>query len=1449
MTFKTFEELDTEAGPSGLFMDYAQKPADPALAGYDTPETIIKAKESAKRSTFAAAFRQDNTIGSLLSRQDTGVDNHDDGQFDPVAYIRDNKLEGYEDSFMGVLNGRRADAVKSQIEMEKRDRETLDASGWVGTLAQIAAGVFDAPTLIPGVVAVRGAAGGWSVGRSILMAGASAAATQAATEGFLQATQETRNGAESLVNIGAAAVLGSLLGGGVAAVLGKNERIAVTKALENIADIQSGVKPNEFVPAQVLADRSPAGAGADVADGAFYVDPIQKARTREELAVEGTAAGFVAEKTAWFNPVLRATQRYAASARQVGNVLYENTIYRALHSSGDTTGVSVEAAIRTRVTALQAEAGSAAQASFKEMRAGGTRMTEDDFYSAVGRAMRNNDEDENPFVARAAQGYRKLFDEFTKDALKLGLLDEGDLDVKTAASYFSRVYNRDKLLAAEPDFLDTIGRHFADLMSKAYETEAADVSRARAKYKQRVEDINLSGPERALRIDQIEAEYKALDAKNAGLNDLVHDLTEARGALRDAVDDAAKTAARAEVKRLMDKGGNDLKNYLTERANLRARMRNLTERNSDAQASRYEKISQRIDEAQETAKRAVVASGKRLRNIMNKLATDPVGQAESALGDALKEADRIQKALVASDRRLAALEKASQGGDQPEALVTFWQQRRAEQEAARATAQTLIDELEKLSVRGINAEELRAALSSAPGKSVEQQAAGAAKRKGQREGKLLEQGNKITQNEFDVIDAERLVGALNKLLDDVASQAGERSIRRGEAVGRLKERAAKLTPDEVKARAEAQNNQFARVLEAVENRFDGKWGPRRALGIERGEAFDFEAAGRSAAKEIYDKITGKVQQRDDLPTFITKITSGPLKDRTFMVPDELLQGKDWLKDDVREVANRYSRAMAGEIELTRRFGKADMSGQLAQIAQEYSDLRVAADKATTIDELNRVLGRDKYGKRADLTKAKLDAQKVLAADESSAVTDTKAGRDLIRGTYNQAVNNSNFGSLSRILMHFNYLRQMGGVLLSNITEFYKPAMVHGLGPYLNTLPQAMAQAFDAGSDGFKLALKEAKLAGLVSERVTNALMAANGDIADPFLSRTTQIERFMQKATGLASRWNLINLFTDAQQTIASSMSQHRVLEAVIGNGGKDGSFVNGDGTRLLRLLGIDERTQGDIARLFGKFGETVDEIRVANTERWLQEGGTPEQIARNENAVRTYRAAINTDVNSIVSRRGIGDAPLFANHPFGKVLTQFSGYAMGAHSRVMIRGLQEGHARLVGGLVVMTALGALTSYLAAFRGGKERFDKYVADTTKTPGVLIGEGLDRSGFFPLLFDAAGRVEKASTSVGYNYRFNPIKSPISKATGGNFFADTPSTRSSEGAGLLSAVGGPSVGLLESVPAAGRVLASKAEGKTPTKRDVNQAQAIIPFQSYYGMREILQVLNGNSSYVRN
>jgi intracellular sulfur oxidation DsrE/DsrF family protein len=1337
--------------------------------------------------TVSAAFRQNNTVASFLSQKDIGTDNHDDGVYDYKQYVKDNGLQGYEDTFAGILNSKYANAMRDQIHMEQADKQTLEASGHTGTVAAIAAGFFDLPTLIPGTVAVRGAKGGYSVARSMLAAGVSAMATQAGTELALHGSQQTRTGEDSMVNVGAAAVLGSLLGGGVAAVLGKSERTTALKAMDNAADIISGKVPN------TLASEAGAGGSLSAArpGSEFVLPPLEDMpKTREDLSVSGAAASAVVKATSWFNPVLRSTQRYSASARQLGSTIFESTVYRAMHREGMTTGVSVEAAARTQVSAMTQAAYGEAQNAYKALRQSGARMKAADFYDEVGKAMRNNDEHPNEFVTRAARGYRNMFDHFTKQALDMGLLDEKDLDVKTAASYFSRVYDRDALIGTEGKFHEVLGKHFSDRMIEAHTEDLAKLQATRAQHAQLLDDLQQAGPARASRIDDVYRQGKALDQQYADLNDIIDQRIEGRAKIR-----AGDETGRQLVKDAVDRGGERLQQYLADQTQLRRRMRALDEHNPDAQLAIGDKIRQRIDDMHEITERSIASTLRTGKNLLNGIDRKPMAQMEQLVSE-LKT-----KAMVAQDKL-----------DRTEGHIIKLQQQGVNDEAINKT-------LERMKVQ-------RQSLADAVDAFELHREAGPA-------------------------FAAARVQKLEKALADLKESQAARDLRRGEQLGKLKERAAKLTPEEVKARAEARMAKHNDSIGVANTKFGDRWKLLGAKDEEAPTAADFANAGRNTSQEIFGKITGREMQQEDLPAFITKITQGPLKDRTFMVPDELLAGNGWLKNDVRLVGQRYARLMAGEIELTRRFGNATMKDQLDAVSKEYVNLSTAVHNAQSVQEIESLLGR-KIGSK-DVEAAKVKAAIAIKSDMQGALEDLKAGRDMIRGSYKSQENMTNFASITRSLMSFNYLRQMGGVLLANMTEFYRPAMVHGVGLYLQHLPSLMAEAFGKGSNGIKLAIEEARKSGLVGERITHSMMQSNGDVLDPFIGKTTQIERFMHKGTEVASRWNLINAFTDAQQAMAATLSQHRILEAILGNKG-EGTFLHTPGEDLLRMLGVDARTQADMAVLYAAHGREVDGVKVPMTDDWTRDASMLKprdgvsNIERADKAVRTFRAALNTDVNSIVARRGLGDGPLFINHPVGKLLTQFSGYMMGAHSRVMIRGLQESQSRMIGGLVALTAMGALTSYLAQWRNGRERFDKYVSETTKNPALLIGEGLDRSGFFPMLFDMSNRAERLSGAVGYNYRVNPIKSSIALLGGGTGAVGMTSSKASDSAGAFGALLGPTAGLVDSGIAAARVGADTLTGQKVTKHDANTALAGMPTQSYYGMRELLQLLSGNSPYVR-
>jgi hypothetical protein len=133
------------------------------------------------------------------------------------------------------------------------------------------------------------------------------------------------------------------------------------------------------------------------------------------------------------------------------------------------------------------------------------RMTNMEFREAIGRAMRDGDTSDIPQVAQAAKFVREtVFDPWKERAIKAGLLPE-DIDPKTALSYFSRVYNREKINARRPEFQ----RRISTWLGK----EQADKAAA----KERLTDLNAKLKEVGKQRAKIEAKLERLDAREDDL--------------------------------------------------------------------------------------------------------------------------------------------------------------------------------------------------------------------------------------------------------------------------------------------------------------------------------------------------------------------------------------------------------------------------------------------------------------------------------------------------------------------------------------------------------------------------------------------------------------------------------------------------------------------------------------------------------------------------------------------------------------------------------------------------------------------------------------------------------------------------------------------------------------------------------------------------------------------
>jgi hypothetical protein len=555
---------------------------------------------------------------------------------------------------------------------------------------------------------------------------------------------------------------------------------------------------------------------------------------------------------------------------------------------------------------------------------------------------------------------------------------------------------------------------------------------------------------------------------------------------------------------------------------------------------------------------------------------------------------------------------------------------------------------------------------------------------------------------------------------------------------------------------------------------------------------DFSNMSREIVDEIYAKLTGRDYgaTASVAPEYMTPIKRGPVKERTLPIPDKMLTAQGVLEDRASDVLRRYSRTLAADVELTRKFGSPRLDDQLKRIAEEYDKLRQGVTDPKAL--------------------------KALHARQKADQRDIEGLRDLIRGTYKREANSNGFARASRVASHFNFIRSLGGVIISSLSDMARPAMVHGLGRFMGEGVAPLLKNFEA----VKLSVKEAKLAGTVVDRVLQHRIMALSSMGDPF-ERGTPIERAMEGMSRFASKWTGMGIWNDSWKAISSILSQNRIL-----SGEAD--------ARTLAFLGIDPDMAKAIRAEFKAHGEVMDGVHVANTEHWTD----PE-------AVRAFRAAVGKDVDSTIVTPGLADAPLLSHTPMGRLLLQFRSYTLASHQKVVMRGLQEGKGKFVSGMVGMTALGMLSATLKAWRAGENRWEKF-KKASENPGYLIGEGLDNAGTFALPFDFANTTEKLGDAM--HFSFNPIKTPTMAA--GQWAVPNASMQGKSirysSRGPLGALLGPTAGLVEDTFQAGAGVSDLVhKGKIP-KSERNAAIRLLPFNSFYGLHEAVQAFIDDSPY---
>jgi hypothetical protein len=495
---------------------------------------------------------------------------------------------------------------------------------------------------------------------------------------------------------------------------------------------------------------------------------------------------------------------------------------------------------------------------------------------------------------------------------------------------------------------------------------------------------------------------------------------------------------------------------------------------------------------------------------------------------------------------------------------------------------------------------------------------------------------------------------------------------------------------------------------------------------------DVEDYIEDVVTSVFNNLTGR--GKGDMPEWLVPVKRGPLKERTFNIPDDLVE--DFLENDMELILRRYSRTMAAEVELTEKFGRADMKDQFEEIANEYADLR---KKAKTPEE-----------------RMKLDTA------EKRDVKNLQAFRDMIRGTYRAAEEGSSWSKITRAALTWNYLRLLGGVTLASLTDAARLVGVHGVRATMREAMPALVKNIKA----VKISKADAKALGAVTERVLQSRLASLADLQDPYRYGSS-FERYLSNASNIFTKATGLGWWNDTMKTMASVMTQNRMARNAMNWGAADAREK-----AYMAYLGINEDMAERIAKQLRTHGLEEEGIFGANVGDW-----------DDDIAARAWAAALNKDVDRTIITKGVADTPLWMKTNWGKLIMQFKSFGLASHQRVLIAGLQERPHRLAEQMVFASAIGMMVSWLKYMeRGDTDEAERLV----NNPGLWIANGLDRTGIMSLPFEISNTAEKLGSPIGFVKGAQALFGDEDRGGSASRYASR---------NKLGAVLGPSAGLFE------------------------------------------------------
>lgn len=565
-----------------------------------------------------------------------------------------------------------------------------------------------------------------------------------------------------------------------------------------------------------------------------------------------------------------------------------------------------------------------------------------------------------------------------------------------------------------------------------------------------------------------------------------------------------------------------------------------------------------------------------------------------------------------------------------------------------------------------------------------------------RQAKIKEFRDKIKarpQEEIKVINESisKIDSDIKKIKNDRAKLVKQKGTKASTALGKFDTELKKLENEKErlkKSRAvsTAEKKKFNESIETLEKEIiDNAPDKAKTWDNELHDIYD-DGTLWSHVEQTVDNILGNKDGKllNPMLTMLRGQGGKPVKSRKLLI--DQAGAREWHITNAPKVAHAYTQAMVPMLRLT-------------EFAQRHG--------FKDIDELKIGLGKQLKAEFDLKAKGKTgkEAQRLQAQFDKD-MFNIKNSIDLLMGVYGDAPNvmNNKAREYYQNFLKWNYTRLLGYMTLSSLADAGGLVFTHGT---YRTLHDGILRSTSHAKAMNKTDLKaigygiETELGTRIKSYMEHAGLTTN---PSPF---TKSLDSLTQNFGNLS----FMNQWNDLMHNLAGHMSINRSLETIhkVVHGDK---VAKKDLDRLARL-GI---TEDNFNIIYNFTKNNIDETGAYFSD-W---GNWDITNAKQAGALRQFQASVGKEINSIVVVPGLGDKPLLAHEPAGKLLFQFKTFLMAMTNKVLYSGIQRRDDMFVyQGVAAMLSLGALSYITTSLVRGDEPDLSYEK--------LSREALDRSG--------------------------------------------------------------------------------------------------------------------------